>query len=62
MKGRCIGYYSFMHLIILMIKEQNPKWPKDNREMTQEEVVYLKNLANYFYDGKNDPRNEAPST
>ena len=54
MKGQCIGYYSFAYLIKWMTR--NPKWPTDNTEMTQEEVAYLTNLANYFYKDKNDPR------
>ena len=53
-KGRCIGYYSFAHLMKWM--KYFTRWPRDNTEMSPEEKAFLKNLADYFYRNKEDPR------
>ena len=52
--GRCVGFYDFAYLMKWMITRR--RWPLDNTDMSQEDVLYLTNLANHFYEGKRDPR------
>ena len=51
---RCIAFYDFAYLLKWMLRRD--KWPLDNTEMSEEDVTYLTNLANHFYEGKTDPR------
>jgi hypothetical protein len=54
LKGRCIAFYDFAYLMKWMLRKTT--WPLDNEEMNEEDVVYMNNLADHFYENENDPR------